>query len=254
MNSRTPLANSVRYHAGKWETLGTEVIVETPVTLTANGNIWMTFMCTPTELEALEAGFNYNEGVIKSKEEIELVKVCSTDDNVDIWIKSAMQQPQKWRRTSGCTSGTTAVTLDQIHPELKDDHLLTPQMVQALIKTLAKALVCIAVWMCYSARSVTDNILVIIPPIAYFVAAGFEHSIANMYLIPVSLLIKYMEDTSFFQAIDKTAADFSHVTWGNFFIANLLPVIIGNIIGGGIWSDWFIGSCTRANRKLKTVI
>src|SRR4030067_535632 len=185
MNSRTPLANSVRYHAGKWETLGTEVIVETPVTLTANGNIWMTFMCTPTELEALEAGFNYNEGVIK---------------------------------------------------------------------TLAEALVCIAVWMCYSARSVTDNILVIIPPIAYFVAAGFEHSIANMYLIPVSLLIKYMEDTSFFQAIDKTAADFSHVTWGNFFTANLLPVIIGNIIGGGIWSDWFIGSCTRANRKLKTVI
>jgi len=110
---------------------------------------------------------------------------------------------------------------------------------------MCNALVCMAVWMCYSARSVGDKILAIIPPIATFVAAGFEHSIANMYFIPVSLFVKYMGDASFFTAISKTAADFPHLTWGNFFVANLLPVTIGNIIGGGIMVGlmyWFVYS------------
>jgi len=138
MNSRTPLPNSVRYHAGNWETLGAGVIVETPVTLTVNGHVWLTFMCTPTDLEALAIGFLYNEGMIKSREEIELVKVCPTGDNVDIWLKRAVEQPQQWRRTSGCTGGATAVSLDQIRPELKDGLLLTPQLVQSLLKNLTE--------------------------------------------------------------------------------------------------------------------
>jgi len=110
---------------------------------------------------------------------------------------------------------------------------------------MCNALVCMAVWMCYSGRSVTDKILAIIPPIACFVAAGFEHSIANMYFIPVALFVKYMGDPAFFTTISKTAADFPHLTWGNFFIANLLPVTIGNIIGGGIMVGlvyWFVYS------------
>jgi formate transporter FocA len=108
---------------------------------------------------------------------------------------------------------------------------------------MCNALVCMAVWMCYSARSTTDKILAIIPPIATFVAAGFEHSVANMYFIPVALFVKGSGDTAFFQAIGKTAADFPNLTWGNFFIANLLPVTIGNIIGGGIMVGliyWFV--------------
>jgi formate transporter len=108
---------------------------------------------------------------------------------------------------------------------------------------MCNALVCMAVWMCYSARSTADKILAIIPPIACFVAAGFEHSIANMYFIPVSLFVKYSGDAKFFETIGKTAADFPHLTWGNFFIANLLPVTIGNIIGGGIMVGlvyWFV--------------
>jgi formate/nitrite transporter len=108
---------------------------------------------------------------------------------------------------------------------------------------MCNALVCMAVWMCYSARSTADKILAIIPPIACFVAAGFEHSIANMYFIPLSLFVKYWGDPAFFTAIGKTAADFPHLTWGNFFLANLLPVTIGNIIGGGIMVGlvyWFV--------------
>lgn len=97
---------------------------------------------------------------------------------------------------------------------------------------MCNALVCLAVWMTYSARSVTDKILAIIPPIACFVAAGFEHSVANMYFIPVSLFVKYFGDPAFFTTIGKAAADFPHLTWSNFFLMNLLPVTIGNIIGG----------------------
>lgn len=97
---------------------------------------------------------------------------------------------------------------------------------------MCNALVCMAVWLCYSARTTTDKILSIIPPISCFVAAGFEHSIANMYFIPVALFVKYMGDSTFFEAIGKTAENFPHLTWGNFFLANLLPVTIGNIIGG----------------------
>ena len=139
MNSRTPLPDSVRYHAGKWETLGTGVIVEAPVTLSVNGHVWLTFMCTPTDLEALAVGFICNEGVIKSKDEIELVKVCTSGENVDIWLKNTVEQPQQWRRTSGCTGGATAASLEQIHPEIKDGLLLAPQMVHSLIKNLTEA-------------------------------------------------------------------------------------------------------------------
>jgi formate/nitrite transporter len=108
---------------------------------------------------------------------------------------------------------------------------------------MCNALVCMAVWMCYSARSTTDKILAIIPPIATFVAAGFEHSVANMYFIPVALFVKGSGDATFFEAIGRTAESFTHLTWGNFFIANLLPVTIGNIIGGGIMVGliyWFV--------------
>jgi formate/nitrite transporter len=95
---------------------------------------------------------------------------------------------------------------------------------------MCNALVCLAVWLCFSARSTTDKILSIIFPITAFVAAGFEHSIANMYFIPIGLFVK--TDAAFLTKIGKTAADYATLTWGNFFLVNLLPVTIGNIIGG----------------------
>jgi len=108
---------------------------------------------------------------------------------------------------------------------------------------MCNALVCMAVWMCYSARTTTDKILAIIPPISCFVAAGFEHSIANMYFIPIGLFIKGSGNAKFFELIGKTAADFPTLTWSNFFVANLLPVTIGNIIGGALMVGmvyWFV--------------
>lgn len=107
--------------------------------------------------------------------------------------------------------------------------------IQALaLGILCNALVCMAVWMTFSARSTMDKIAAIIFPISGFVAAGFEHSIANMYFIPVALFIKDFADPKFWELIKKTPADYASLTWGSFFINNLIPVTIGNIIGGAI--------------------
>jgi formate transporter len=108
---------------------------------------------------------------------------------------------------------------------------------------MCNALVCLAVWLCMSARTTTDKILAIIFPITAFVAAGFEHSVANMYFIPMGLLIKSFAPAGFWELIGKTPADYATLTWGAFFLKNLLPVTIGNIIGGvgfvGL-AYWFI--------------
>lgn len=112
-----------------------------------------------------------------------------------------------------------------------------------MLGIFCNALVCIAVWLCMSARTTLDKIAAIIFPITAFVAAGFEHSIANMYFIPIGLFIKNGASPEFWTQIGKTAADFSNLTWGNFFVANLLPVTIGNIIGGAFMVGlvyWFI--------------
>jgi formate transporter len=107
--------------------------------------------------------------------------------------------------------------------------------IQALmLGIMCNALVCLAVWLCYSAHSTTDKIMAIIFPVTAFVAGGFEHSVANMYFIPLGLFIKQFAPAAFWESIKKTPADFGHLTWGNFFIGNLLPVTLGNIIGGAL--------------------
>ena len=100
-----------RYEFQKWTHHDAETIVETPVSLTVNGQVWITFMCTPIHLEALSIGFLYNEGIIKSMDEVADVRLCEHGDNVDVWLNHTVEQPTNWRRTSGCTGGVTAVDL-----------------------------------------------------------------------------------------------------------------------------------------------
>lgn len=94
---------------------------------------------------------------------------------------------------------------------------------------LANALVCLAVWMTLSARSLVDKVVVIVPPITAFVASGFEHSIANMYFFPVALFHGTPEG--------------SPATWSSFLVDNLVPVTLGNIGGGAVLVGlvyWFV--------------
>ncbi len=82
---------------------------------------------------------------------------------------------------------------------------------------LANILVCLAIWLCFASHRVSGKILCIIFPISAFVALGFEHSVANMYLIPVGMLASG-------NTIDVTA-----------LLANLIPVTLGNVVGGGVF-------------------
>lgn len=90
-------------------------------------------------------------------------------------------------------------------------------------------LVCLAVWLCFSARTTTDRILSIVFPISAFVASGFEHCVANMYFIPFALFIKHGAP-----AIVAQAPALANLTWEKFLVGNLVPVTIGNIIGGAV--------------------
>lgn len=98
---------------------------------------------------------------------------------------------------------------------------------------LCNALVCLAVWLTFSARSTIDKIVAIIFPITAFVAAGFEHSVANMYFVPYALFIK-MFDRDFIDVVGGTIPNLERLTWKAFFLNNLIPVTIGNIIGGAV--------------------
>jgi formate transporter FocA len=108
---------------------------------------------------------------------------------------------------------------------------------------LANGLVCLAVWLSFSARTTTDRILAVIFPVTAFVAAGFEHSIANMYFVPIGILIRDLAPASFWLMIDATPTDFATLGWSSFVVDNLLPVTIGNIIGGVVLvgaTYWFV--------------
>ena len=107
---------------------------------------------------------------------------------------------------------------------------------------MCNALVCLAVWLSFSARTTTDRILAIVPPIAAFVAAGFEHSVANMYFIPAAIAIRRFAPDTFWGAVQRGPADFPNVTLVG-FVANLIPVTIGNVIGGAVMVGivyWFV--------------
>lgn len=109
----------------------------------------------------------------------------------------------------------------------------------ATLGVMCNVLVCLAVWLTFSARTTVDKILAIIFPITAFVAAGFEHCVANMYFVPLGLLIKEFDPTF----VASTGLTLDRLTWMNFFTVNLLPVTIGNMIGGAVLVAtvyWFI--------------
>lgn len=99
---------------------------------------------------------------------------------------------------------------------------------------LCNLMVCLAVWAAYSGRTTTDKVIAVTMPIALFVASGFEHSVANMFMIPLGILIKDFGGADFFATAGLENSQYAHLTWGSFFTDNLLPVTLGNIVGGGV--------------------
>ena len=110
------------------------------------------------------------------------------------------------------------------------------------LAVLCNVLVCLAVWMSWGARSIADKVMVIVPPVAAFVAAGFEHSIANMYLLPYGLAIKAWAGSEFWTAIGQNAATYSELTIAS-ALHNIFVATLGNLVGGSLMVGaiyWFV--------------
>ncbi len=108
MEPVNPPIRTIKFNrSGGWTQTETQVITETSVSLTVNGEVWLSFACTPTDLEALAVGFLFNEGIIASMDTVALVRPCDNGKNVDVWLHQAVEKPNSWRRTSGCTGGMT---------------------------------------------------------------------------------------------------------------------------------------------------
>lgn len=134
-------------------------------------------------------------------------------------------------RFGGGAIGTTALTI-----AVNKTHYGFVEAVALGI--LCNALVCMAVWLTLGGRTTTDKILAILFPVTAFVAAGFEHSVANMYFIPIGLFIQQF-DPAFAAA---SGVDLSTLNLAA-FVNNLIPVTIGNIIGGVVMVGamyWFL--------------
>lgn len=110
------------------------------------------------------------------------------------------------------------------------------------LAVLCNVLVCLAVWMSFGARSTTDKIMVIVPPVAAFVAAGFEHSIANLYLLPYGLALKTWAGPEFWTAIGQSAATYPELTLAA-ALHNIAVATTGNLVGGSLMVGavyWFV--------------
>ena len=127
---------------------------------------------------------------------------------------------------AGGAVGQTALSIATLKVTL-------PTVELFFLAILCNVLVCLAVWMSFGARSTTDKVLVIVPPVTAFVAAGFEHSIANLYFLPYALAIKVGASTDFWSSIGQSAGYYNAITLGA-SAHNIIVATIGNLIGGSL--------------------
>lgn len=121
--------------------------------------------------------------------------------------------------------GLTALKIAEAKCQLDFSHAL-------LRAIFCNVLVCLAIWLSFSGRTAIDKVALILFPITAFVTSGFEHSVANMYFISFALFIKGGGDPGFWTSLAISPESFAHLTWGQFLFGNLLPVTLGNTIGG----------------------
>ncbi|WP_428775020.1 formate transporter FocA [Vibrio sp.] len=126
-------------------------------------------------------------------------------------------------------------------------HKLHHTPVQAFaLGVLCNLLVCLAVWLTFSSHNALTKAFMVMLPVAMFVSSGFEHSIANMFMVPLGISIAQFAPDSFWQQISVNALQFQDLTIKQFVIANLVPVTLGNIVGGSVLvalANWSIYRC-----------
>lgn len=108
---------------------------ERSVILTINGETWLSFSCSPLLLEELAIGFLYNEHIIESISEVEIVRVCENNKNIDVWLNHVAKKPEKWENTSGCTGGKTSM-VNKKENYIDNKFQIEPQLILNLFSLL----------------------------------------------------------------------------------------------------------------------
>ncbi|RDH42610.1 formate transporter FocA [Zooshikella ganghwensis] len=123
-------------------------------------------------------------------------------------------------------------------------HKLHHTPIQAFaLGVLCNLLVCLAIWMSFSAANALTKAFMVILPVAMFVSSGFEHCVANMFMVPLGISIQSMAPPEFWTQVGLSPDQFTDLNWLQFISANLIPVTLGNIIGGAVLvglANWFI--------------
>ncbi len=144
--------------------------------------------------------------------------------------------------------GQVGITALEI-AELKCDLTFGQAMTRAIF---CNVLVCLAYWLSISGRTAIDKVIVILFPITAFVASGFEHSVANMYFLSIAWIIKSFASPEFWAAAHASPDQFVHITLERALIGNLLPVTIGNTLGGLMVGLMYWGIYCRPNIMMRS--
>lgn len=114
-------------------------------------------------------------------------------------------------------------------------HKLHHQPAEAFaLGVLCNLLVCLAVWMTFCSNNMMTKMAMLVLPVAMFVSTGFEHSVANMFMVPLGITIQQLAPASFWTNLGVAPEHYADLTVYNFIFANLIPVTLGNIVGGGV--------------------
>ena len=120
------------------------------------------------------------------------------------------------------------------------EHKLTHTFIEAVfLGAMCNLMVCLGVWMSYAGRSLFDKMIACLFPVGLFIACGFEHSVANMFMIPIGILCNNMMPPEVAAKLADPAHIASVLNWQNFIFKNLIPVTLGNILGGGVFVGLF---------------
>jgi FdhD protein len=124
-----------QYKTGSIEKVEGGVIVERPVSLFVNGQQWLTFMCTPLDVEALAVGFLFTEGVLTTRTELKEVVLHPKGHMIEVWLNKNVKKPENWRFTSGCAGGVVSADKTIGKVPLKEGRISAADIV-AVAKTI----------------------------------------------------------------------------------------------------------------------
>lgn len=137
-------------------------------------------------------------------------------------------------------------------------HKLHHSFIQAFsLGVLCNLLVCLAIWLTFSTTNALAKAMMVVLPVSMFVSSGFEHCVANMFMVPLGIIIQSFAPESFWLAIQATPAQYADLNLSTFITANLIPVTLGNIVGGALLvglSHWNIYSKPKLKAAKKLIV